>query len=58
MNAMTATMSLRVAPVGVRKTRVVRGTAALRAPGNKMSQSRRRAGAPRAAAAPQSLIHS
>ena len=47
MNAMTATMSLRVAPVGVRKTRVVRGTAALRAPGNKMSPSRGRAVAAR-----------
>ena len=54
MNAMTATMSLRVAPVGVRKTRVVRGTAALRAPGNKMSLSRGRAVAARASAEPRS----
>jgi len=48
MNAMTTTMSLRVAPVGARKTRAVRGTAALRAPGNKMSLSRGRAVAARA----------
>ena len=54
MNAMTTTMSLRVAPVGARKTRAVRGTAALRAPGNKMSLSRGRAVAARASAEPRS----
>ena len=54
MNAMTTTMSLRVAPVGARKTRAVRGTAALRAPGNKMSLSRGRAVAARASSEPRS----
>lgn len=54
MNAMATTMSLRVAPVGARKTRAVRGTAALRAPGNKMSLSRGRAVAARASSEPRS----